>query len=49
MGIFERFLTLWVTLAIIAGVSLGLLLPSAFQAVAALEVAHVNLVVAVLI
>ncbi len=49
MGIFERFLTLWVALAIITGVSLGLLLPSAFQAVAALEVAHVNLVVAVLI
>ncbi|MBC7205400.1 MAG: arsenical-resistance protein [Methyloversatilis sp.] len=49
MGMFERWLTLWVGLAIIAGVALGLVAPSAFAAVAALELAHVNLVVAVLI
>jgi len=49
MGLFERFLTLWVTLGIGAGVALGLTVPGLFQAVAALEVAHVNLVVAVFI
>jgi len=49
MGVFERFLTVWVALGIAAGIGLGVLLPGAFQAVAALEIAHVNLVVAVLI
>lgn len=49
MGIFERFLSLWVALAIAAGVLLGLAAPQVFQAVAGLEYARVNLVVAVLI
>jgi len=49
MGLFERFLTLWVALGIVAGVGLGLTAPAAFQAIAGLEVAHVNLVVAVFI
>ena len=49
MGLFERYLTVWVALGIAAGVGLGLLVPGAFQAIAALEIAHVNLVVAVLI
>jgi ACR3 family arsenite transporter len=49
MGRFERYLTVWVALAIVAGVGLGLWLPAAFQALAGLEVAHVNLVVAVFI
>jgi len=49
MGLFERYLTLWVALGIGAGVGLGLLTPDTFQAIAALEIAHVNLVVAVLI
>ena len=49
MGIFERFLTLWVALGILAGVLLGNGFPSAFAAIAALEIAHVNLVVAVFI
>lgn len=49
MGVFERFLSVWVALGILAGIGLGLLLPGVFQAVAALEVAHVNLAVAVLI
>ncbi|MFN7781850.1 MAG: ACR3 family arsenite efflux transporter [Lysobacterales bacterium] len=49
MGLFERFLSLWVALGIGAGVALGLTVPGLFQAVAALEVAHVNLVVAVFI
>jgi ACR3 family arsenite transporter len=49
MGLFERYLTVWVGLCIVAGVILGNVAPSVFQAIAALEVAHVNLVVAVLI
>jgi ACR3 family arsenite transporter len=49
MGIFEKYLSLWVALAIGAGVGLGVIAPSAFEAVAGLEVARVNLVVAVLI
>jgi ACR3 family arsenite transporter len=49
MGLFERYLTVWVALGILAGVGLGLLTPAAFAAIAAIEVAHVNLIVAVLI
>ncbi len=49
MTLFERYLTLWVALCIIAGVGLGHLLPSAFETIAALELARVNLVVAGLI
>ncbi len=49
MGVFEKYLSLWVALAIAAGVGLGLVAPSAFAAVAGLEWARVNLVVAVLI
>jgi ACR3 family arsenite transporter len=49
MGIFERFLSLWVALCILAGVMLGSAFPGLFQAVAGLEIARVNLVVAVLI
>lgn len=49
MGIFERYLSVWVALCIVAGVALGNLMPGFFAAVAKLELAHVNLVVAVLI
>jgi ACR3 family arsenite transporter len=49
MGLFERYLSLWVASGIGAGVGLGLVAPGAFQAIAALEFAHVNLVVAVFI
>ena len=49
MGIFERYLSLWVTLSIFAGLVLGFSLPDIFQIIAELEYAHVNLVVAVLI
>ncbi len=49
MGIFERYLSLWVGLGMLAGVGLGMVAPGAFQAMAALEFAHVNLVVAVFI
>lgn len=49
MGLFERFLSLWVALAIAAGVGLGLVAPEAFAAVARFEWARVNLAVAALI
>jgi ACR3 family arsenite transporter len=49
MGIFERYMTLWVALCIGAGVILGNLMPSVFGAIAGLEFAHVNLVVALFI
>jgi ACR3 family arsenite transporter len=49
MSLFERYLSLWVALCIIAGLVLGNLVPGAFGALAGLEYASVNLVVAVLI
>ena len=49
MGLFERYLSLWVGLCIVAGVVVGNFVPGAFQVVAGLEYAHVNIVVAVLI
>ena len=49
MGIFERYLSLWVALAIGAGLGIGLIAPGLFVAVAGLEWARVNIVVAVLI
>jgi ACR3 family arsenite transporter len=49
MGIFERYLSVWVALCIVSGVVLGVLLPGIFQLVASIEYASVNLVVAVLI
>jgi len=49
MSIFERYLTLWVALCIVAGVALGHFLPGVFQFAGGLEVAQVNLPVAVLI
>src|SRR6187431_2148625 len=49
IGFFERYLTIWVALCIVAGVALGQMLPAFFQGVAALEVAKVNLPVGVLI
>ena len=49
MGLFERFLTIWVALGIGAGVVLGLWQPGLFEVVARLEYAQVNLVVAVFI
>ncbi len=49
MTLFERGLTLWVGLAILAGLGLGALAPGGFAALAGVEYASVNLVVAVLI
>jgi len=49
MNLFERYLTLWVFLCIIAGVVLGQFLPAPFQWLGSLQVAHVNLPVGLLI
>ncbi|MDH3526401.1 MAG: arsenical-resistance protein, partial [Gammaproteobacteria bacterium] len=49
MGLFERLLTLWVALCIVAGIGLGQLFPNIFQAVGSVEAAHINLPVAVLV
>lgn len=49
MTIFERYLTLWVALAIAVGIGLGHVLPGLFAQLGALEVAKVNLPVAILI
>lgn len=49
MGVFERYLTVWVALGILAGVGLGLIVPDAFQTIAGFAIAHVNLVVAAFI
>jgi len=49
MSIFERYLTIWVGLCIIVGIALGQLMPGAFGAISALEIAKVNLPVAILI
>lgn len=49
MSVFERYLTVWVFLCIIAGVALGQLLPGVFQTIGRLEVAQVNLPVGLLI
>ncbi|MGE3067245.1 MAG: ACR3 family arsenite efflux transporter [Hyphomicrobiaceae bacterium] len=49
MSIFERYLTLWVALCIIAGIALGWMMPGLFQAIGEAEIAKVNLPVALLI
>ena len=49
MPFFERYLSLWVALCIAAGILLGRLFPGAFEALGAMEIARVNLPVAVLI
>jgi len=49
MGVFERYLTLWVILCIAAGIVLGHFLPGFFQGLGRIEVARINLPVAVLI
>ena len=49
IGFFERYLTVWVALCIVAGIVLGQVAPGFFRAVGALEVARVNLPVGVLI
>jgi ACR3 family arsenite transporter len=49
MNLFERYLTLWVGICIVVGIGLGQLFPGIFQFVGRIEVAHINLPVAVLV
>jgi ACR3 family arsenite transporter len=49
LGMFERWLSLWVALCIVAGIALGRLVPELFHALGSLEIAHINLPVGVLI
>lgn len=49
MSTFERYLTIWVALCIVAGIALGQFLPEVFHAVGSMEIAKVNLPVALLI
>jgi ACR3 family arsenite transporter len=49
LGIFERYLTVWVFLCIVTGIALGHFAPGPFEIIGAMEVAQVNLPVAVLI
>lgn len=49
LGLFERYLSVWVALSLGAGVVLGLVFPALFAGAAALQFANVNLIIAVLI
>jgi len=49
MNVFERYLSVWVGLCIVAGIALGQLLPAVFQAIGRMELAQVNLPVGLLI
>jgi ACR3 family arsenite transporter len=49
LGRFERWLTLWVALCIVAGIALGQFAPTPFRVLARLEIAHVNVAVGLLI
>jgi ACR3 family arsenite transporter len=49
MGLFERFLTLWVALCIIAGIGLGQATPGVFHALGTATIAQINLPVAILV
>ncbi|MBU2926506.1 ACR3 family arsenite efflux transporter [Colwellia sp. 4_MG-2023] len=49
MGIFERYLSFWVAISMLSGVLLGLWQPEVFQLIANVEIAHVNIVVAIFI
>ena len=49
MSVFERYLTVWVFLCILAGIALGHMMPGVFQMVGTAEIAKVNIPVAILI
>ena len=48
MGLFERYLSLWIGLAIVAGVLLGWLVPDLAGAVAAFQISGINLLIGLL-
>src|SRR5256885_8215369 len=43
MSVFERYLSVWVLLCIVAGIALGQFAPNVFQAIGRMEIAQVNL------
>ena len=49
MGVFEKYLSLWIALAMAAGIGIGSIAPGLVETIAAAEVAKVNLIVAVLV
>ena len=49
LGLFEKYLSIWVAICIALGIVAGNLTPNVFQAIASIEYARVNLVVAILI
>ena len=49
MGVFERYLSVWVAASILAGIGLSLIIPGLFETLAGLEYANVNFPVAILI
>jgi arsenite transporter len=49
MSVFERYLTVWVALCIVAGIAIGQLVPGPVQSIGTMEIARVNLPVGVLI
>lgn len=49
MGLFERYLSIWVGIAIVVGIMVGSVVPGALAVIASFEYAHVNLVIALLI
>ena len=49
IGLFARYLTVWVFLCIVIGIALGSMFPTLFHALGGMEVAHINLPVALLI
>ena len=49
MGLFERYLSVWVLLSIIVGILLGTQFAEVFSIIAGIEFEHVNIVVAILI
>jgi len=49
MGLFARYLTVWVFIAIVAGIGSGALFPSVFHVLGRIEIAHINLPVAILV
>ena len=49
LGIFERYLSVWVALSLATGIMLGLALPALFETAATLQYANVNFIIALLI
>ena len=49
LGVFERYLTVWVALCIVTGIALGQFFPGAFQAIGRMELAQVNIPVGLLV